>query len=153
VKLSPRWTNVDHTLENPGEYDIYVEQGRSTYTVSHFVFHRGILISLIPLDGYNEMRCFLEECENFDNGERWNNIEYVYFQLLKKLNTSCYLYYYTDESWMDDQTFDTYEAQLIQIENDYPELVSEYSPTQRATRNFNQEQLYQFNQYLKSMGM
>jgi hypothetical protein len=63
MKLIPRWTGVDHTLSHPGNYDIYVEWGKYTYMVPHYIFHRGIYISLMPLDGYNAMVCFLEYLE------------------------------------------------------------------------------------------
>ncbi len=77
MKLTPRWLGVDHTLLNPGEYDIFVECGKNNYATPHFVFHRGVYISLAPLDGYNEMCNFLDECEGFDNGERWEITEYA----------------------------------------------------------------------------
>ncbi len=154
MKLTPRWTGVNHTLVTPGEYDVYVERGKLTYSTLYFVFHRRILISLSPLEGYNAMRCFLEECENFDNGERWGNIEYVYFRLLHKLNTACYLYYYNpDELMLSDRDFDIFEEQLEDIETKFPELISRYSPTQRPVRDFNAEQLHEFNQYFRTLGI
>lgn len=154
MKLQIIWSNVDIYLQKGGNYNIYVEKEKSNITSGlYFVFYKKNLISLNPLDGYNKMRQFLCDCEKFDNRERWGNIEYVYLYILKKLNTACYVYYYKENNLLNDELYDGLEKQLIEIENKYPELISEFSPTQRVTRNFSEQQLQLFTQYLEMVGM